>query len=104
LYRDANTGAIDLTFNPSNPNIVYAALWQTRRPPWSTYPPSNGPGSGLYKSSDGGRTWRQLTGHGLPSSPGRIGLSTSPAKPRRVYALVDSEVPEQGGLYRSNDS
>jgi sortilin (neurotensin receptor 3) len=58
LYKDANTGAIDLTFEPGNPQVVYAALWQTRRPPWNAYPPSNGPGSGLYKSADGGRTWR----------------------------------------------
>jgi len=94
LFKDANTGAIDLSFQPGNPDIVYAALWQTRRPPWNTYPPSNGPGSGLYKSIDGGRTWHQLTGHGLPSAPGRIGLSTSPANPHRVYALVDSSEPD----------
>ena len=104
LYKDPNTGAIDLAFQPGNPNVVYAAMWQTRRPPWNTYPPSNGPGSGLYKSIDGGRSWHQLTGHGLPSAPGRIGLSTSPAKPRRVYALVDSSEPDQGGLYRSDNS
>jgi photosystem II stability/assembly factor-like uncharacterized protein len=104
LYKDANTGAIDLAFEPGNSRIVYAALWQTRRPPWNTYPPSNGPSSGLYKSTDGGRTWRQLTGHGLPASPARIGLATSPAKPRRVYALIDSDVPDQGGLYRSDNS
>lgn len=104
LYKDANTGAIDLAFEPGNPNVVYAAMWQTRRPPWNTYPPSNGPGSGLYKSSDAGRTWHQLAGHGLPSAPARIGLATSPAKPRRVYALVDSDQPDQGGLYRSDDA
>ena len=103
LYKDANTGAIDLTFEPGNPSVVYAALWQTRRPPWNTYPPSNGPGSGLYKSTDGGRTWHQLK-DGLPSSPARIGLATSPAKPHRVYALIDSDVPDQGGLYRSENS
>ena len=104
LFKDANTGAIDLSFQPGNPSIVYAALWQTRRPPWNTYPPSNGPGSGLYKSTDGGRTWRLLTGSGLPTSPARIGLATSPAKPRRVYALIDSEAPDQGGLYRSDNA
>lgn len=104
LYKDANTGAIDLAFEPGNPNIVYAALWQTRRPPWNTYPPSNGPGGGLYKSIDGGRTWHQLGGHGLPSSPARIGLSTSPAKPHRVYALIDSGKLDEGGLYRSENS
>jgi photosystem II stability/assembly factor-like uncharacterized protein len=103
LYRDANTGAIDLAFAPGNPNTVYAALWQTRRPPWNTYPPSNGSGSGLYKSTDGGRTWTHLTGHGLPNVPARIGLATSPARPKRVYALVDGK-PEEGGLYRSDNS
>ena len=103
LFKDANTGAISLAFEPGNPNVVYAALWQTRRPPWNTYPPSSGPGSGLYKSADGGKTWRQLTGHGLPSAPGRMGLATSPANPRRVYVLADSSDPDQGGLYRSDD-
>ena len=104
LYKDANTGAIDLAYQPGNPSIVYAAMWHTRRPPWNTYPPSNGPGSGLYKSTDGGRTWHRLTDHGLPSAPARIGLATSPAKPRRVYALVDSQDTDQGGLYRSEDA
>jgi photosystem II stability/assembly factor-like uncharacterized protein len=103
LFKDDNTGAIDLTFEPGNPNTVYAALWQTRRPPWNTYPPSSGPGSGLYKSIDGGRTWHQLTGHGLPTVAGRMGLATSPANPRRVYVLADSSEPDQGGLYRSDD-
>jgi hypothetical protein len=56
LFRDADTGAVDLAFKPGDPDTVYAALWQTRRPPWSVYPPSNGPGGGLYKSSDGGKT------------------------------------------------
>jgi photosystem II stability/assembly factor-like uncharacterized protein len=104
LYRDADTGAIDLAFEPANPSVVYAALWQTRRPPWNTYPPSNGPGTGLYKSTDGGRTWHHLTGHGLPTLPARIGLATSPAKPHRVYALIDSSEATQGGLYRSDNS
>ncbi|MFL6721104.1 MAG: WD40/YVTN/BNR-like repeat-containing protein [Sphingomonas sp.] len=103
LFKDSNTGAIDLAFDPGNPSIVYAALWQTRRPPWNTYPPSSGPGSGLYKSLDGGRSWRQLTGHGFPGSPGRIGIATSGAQPNRVYALVDSAEEGQGGLYRSDD-
>jgi photosystem II stability/assembly factor-like uncharacterized protein len=103
LFKDSNTGAIDLAFEPGNPGIVYAALWQTRRPPWNTYPPSSGPGSGLYKSIDGGRTWHQLSGHGFPNAPGRIGLATSPARPGRVYALVDSAEEGQGGLYRSDN-
>ncbi|MEQ7873523.1 hypothetical protein ABDK56_05910 [Sphingomonas sp. ASV193] len=103
LYKDADTGAIDLAFEPGNASVVYAALWQTRRPPWNTYPPSYGPGSGLYKSLDGGRTWKPLTGRGLPANPARIGLSTSKAKPNRVYALIDSAKEEQAGLYRSDD-
>ena len=69
------TGAIDITFEPRNPNVLYASLWQTRRTPWSVYPPSNGPGSGLFKSTDGGETWREITRNpGLP--PGLIGKIT----------------------------
>ena len=103
LFKDSDTGAISLSFEPGNPNIVYAALWQTRRPPWNTYPPSSGPGSELYKSTDGGKSWHQLIGHGLPNEPGRMGLATSPANPRRVYVLADSANADQGGLYRSDD-
>ena len=103
LYKDDNTGAIDLAFEPGNPQVVYAALWQTRRPPWNIYPPSNGPGSGLYKSTDGGDTWHQLTGHGFPAAPGASASRSAPARPHRVYALVDSATG-QGGLYRSDDS
>src|ERR1043166_1224663 len=61
LGPDANTGAIDLTLEPGHPNVVYAALWATRRTPWSVYPPSNGPGSGVFKSTDGGDHWTALT-------------------------------------------
>jgi photosystem II stability/assembly factor-like uncharacterized protein len=102
LYKDENTGAIDLAFEPGNPEVIYAALWQTRRTPWHIYPPSNGPGGGLYKSTDGGEHWTQITGHGFPDKPGRIGLAVAPSQPRRVYAMVD--VPEAGGVYRSDDA
>ena len=102
LYKDENTGAIDLKFEPGNPSVVYAAMWQTRRPPWNTYPPSSGPGSGLYKSTDGGRSWHQVGG-GFAAAPGRIGIATSDARPHRVYALVDSADESQGGLYRSDN-
>lgn len=102
LFKDENTGAIDLTFDPQNPQIIYAALWQTRRPPWSVYPPSNGPGSGLYKSTDGGDHWQRLTGHGLPSEGlGRIGIAVAPSDAKRVYLVLDAK---EGGLYRSDDA
>ena len=65
LYENANTGAADLAFKPGDPHTIYAALWQTRRPPWNVYPPSNGPGSGLYVSHDGGDHWSRVEGHGL---------------------------------------
>ncbi len=100
LFKDENTGAIDLALDPSNPKTILAALWQTRRPPWNTYPPSNGPGSGLYRSDDGGDTWKPVAG-GFPSEKlGRIGIAFAPADARRVYALVDAK---QGGLYASGD-
>ena len=102
LFRNADTGAVDLAFKPGDPDTVYAARWQTRRPPWSVYPPSNGPGGGLYKSTDGGRTWAAMAGAGLPSTTGRIGLATSAGAPNRVYALIDTK--GEGGLYRSEDS
>jgi photosystem II stability/assembly factor-like uncharacterized protein len=102
LYKDENTGAIDLAFEPGNPEVIYAALWQTRRTPWHIYPPSNGPNGGLYKSTDGGDHWTQIAGHGFPEKPGRIGLAVAPNRPQRVYAMVD--VPEVGGLYRSDDA
>jgi photosystem II stability/assembly factor-like uncharacterized protein len=102
LYHDENTGAIDLAFEPGNPRVIYAALWQTRRPPWSIYPPSNGPGSGLYRSNDGGDHWEQVTGHGLPSEGlGRMGIAFAPSSPYRIYLIVDAK---EGGLYRSDDS
>jgi photosystem II stability/assembly factor-like uncharacterized protein len=101
LYKDENTGAIDIAFGSADGKTLFAALWQTRRPPWNVYPPSNGPGSGLYRSSDGGDTWQPVTGHGFPSDGlGRIGISVSPANPQRVYAIVDAKL---GGLYRSGD-
>jgi photosystem II stability/assembly factor-like uncharacterized protein len=101
LYKNADTGAIDLAIDPSAPDVLYAALWQTRRPPWNVYPPSNGPGSGVYESTDAGSTWKQLT-NGLPAKLGRVGIALSRSRPSRAYALVDSDTAH-GGVYRSDD-
>jgi photosystem II stability/assembly factor-like uncharacterized protein len=102
LFHDENTGAIDLALEPGNPKTIYAALWQTRRPPWSIYPPSNGPGSGLYRSGDGGDHWERVSGQGLPSEGlGRIGIAFAPSNPRRIYLIVDAK---EGGLFRSDNS
>jgi photosystem II stability/assembly factor-like uncharacterized protein len=101
LFHDENTGAIDLAFEPGNPKTIFAALLQTRRPPWNIYPPSKGPGTGLYRSKDGGEHWEQLSGHGLPSEGlGRMGIAFAPSNPRRVYVIADAK---EGGLYRSDD-
>jgi photosystem II stability/assembly factor-like uncharacterized protein len=101
LFHDENTGAIDLAFEPGDVRTIFAALWQTRRPPWSIYAPSNGPGSGLYRSKDGGDHWEPVTGKGLPwEGLGRIGIAFAPSNPRRIYVIVDAK---DGGLYRSDD-
>ena len=104
LYKDENTGAADLAFDPKNADTLYAALWAGRQAPWEIGGSFNGPGSGLYKSTDGGATWRQLA-RGLPTSAdglGRIGMGIAPGDPSRMYALVDA--PKLGGLYRSDDA
>ncbi len=101
LGKDDDTGAIDLAFDPKDSKTILAALWQTRRPPWNTYPPSNGPGSGLYRSSDGGETWKEIRGSGFPSERlGRIGVAFAPSDSKRVCAIVDAK---EGGLYTSKD-
>jgi photosystem II stability/assembly factor-like uncharacterized protein len=100
LYRDEHTGAVNLAVDPSNPRIMYAALWQVRRYPWALE--SGGPGSGLFKSSDGGDTWSEITHHkGLPEGTvGKIGVTVSGADPGRVWAIVENE---NGGVFRSDD-
>jgi photosystem II stability/assembly factor-like uncharacterized protein len=98
LYVDDKTGAIDIQLDPTNPNIIYAGMWQAVRKPWTME--SGGPGSGLFRSTDGGDTWKKLTGHGLPEGIwGRIGVATTP-NPNRVYALIEAD---KGGLFRSDD-
>ncbi len=99
LYKDDHTGGIDVVFDPRNSNVLYASLWQVQRTPWSLS--SGGPGSGLYKSTDGGGTWKRLEGHGMPEGIlGRIGVSVSGGDSNRVYALIEAK---EGGLYRSDN-
>jgi photosystem II stability/assembly factor-like uncharacterized protein len=97
LKVDESTGACDLSMDPTNPRILYAAMWDHQRQPWQVR--SGGPGSGLYKSTDGGDTWERLT-QGLPELMGKIGVAVSPARPKRVWAVIEAE---DGGLYRSDD-
>jgi photosystem II stability/assembly factor-like uncharacterized protein len=100
LKKDADTGASDVHLDPNNPNIVYAGMWQFRRSPWVTT--SGGPGSGLWRSSDGGETWKQLTGSGLPEGEwGKVGIGIAPSDSNRVYALIEAK---EGGLFRSDDA
>ncbi len=122
-----DVGAVEVVIDPVNPQVVYAGLWNTRRPPWFTYAPTNGPGGGIWKSVDGGVTWVQLT-QGLPKEGiGRTGIAVAPTNPKRVYAVVDCllrepgaaapppnpngppgapapQPPQQGGLFRSDDA
>ena len=127
LYMDENVGAVEVVIDPTDARVVYAGLWNTRRPPWFTYAPTNGPGGGIYKSTDGGSTWNQLTAGLPPTGIGRTGIAVAPSNPRRVYAVVDCLVPDpnappppppapqapgrpsppppgQGGVFRSDDA
>jgi len=102
LYKDENTGAIDLAVDPINSRTIYAVLWAARQGPWENGAWS-GPNSGLFKSTDGGSTWHQLTG-GLPAPAeglGRIGIAIAPSDPKRMYAMVEAK---PSGVYRSDDA
>jgi photosystem II stability/assembly factor-like uncharacterized protein len=102
LYRSADAGAVDLSLDPDNPRIVFATFWETRRSFWNIS--SGGPGSGLFRSTDGGDTWEEISrAPGLPDGPlGKLGVSVSPARSGRVFALVEA-MGEKTGLYRSDD-
>jgi photosystem II stability/assembly factor-like uncharacterized protein len=100
LFVSENTGASDLVMDPTNPRVLYAGFWQVRRKPWELA--SGGPEGGVWKTTDGGDSWKKLEG-GLPEGVvGKIGVAISPARPERVWALVESK--EKGGVYRSDDA
>ena len=101
LYRDPKTGAVDISIDPKDPNVVYAALWEAWRKPWGMS--SGGPGSGLFKSGDGGESWSELTHNpGMPTGiDGKIGVSVSPVDDNRVYAIVENR---DGGVFVSDDA
>jgi len=100
LYVDDKSGGIDVVFDPTNPNTLFASTWQVVRTPYSLN--SGGPGSGIFKSIDGGTTWKRLEGHGLPSGIwGRSGVTVSGGDSSRVYALIEAK---EGGIYRSEDA
>ncbi len=104
LYKDENVGGMDLVFDPRNSQTIFASMWASRRPVWTTGGGYTGSGSGLYKSTDGGDTWRQLT-KGLPGPDegiGRIGPTVSPSDPDRMYAWVNAK--KNSGIYRSDDA
>ncbi len=101
LNKGPNVGVSDLAIAAGNSQVLIAGTWNARRPPWSTYAPIAGPGSGLYRSTDGGESWVQLTNHGLPDGDwGRVGVAIS-ADGKRVYSLIEAKA---SGLYRSDDS
>ena len=107
LFVNDSTGAIDIALDPVNPRVLYAAMWHMRRFPWGMH--SGGGHSGLWKSTDAGETWTDIsTNPGLPNTAlGRIGVAVSPANPRRVYATVeapDSVGEPRGGIFRSDDA
>ncbi len=101
LDKGPDIGAVDLALDPSDSGTIYATMWNSRRPPWSQYGPIEGPGSGLFKSTDGGDHWTPITGNGLPQGDWRR-AGVAAGRGERVYALIDAK--SGGGLYRSDDA
>ncbi|HTG87637.1 MAG TPA: hypothetical protein VL907_11410, partial [Pyrinomonadaceae bacterium] len=101
LFKNEDVGAVDLAFDPVDSKTVYATLWNVRRPPWFIYAPANGPGGGIFKSTDGGSTWKEIS-VGIPlEGRGHIGIAVASSNRNRVYAVVDAK---EGGVFISNDA
>ena len=102
IYKDENTGASGVEIDPTNPDVMYASMWEVREGPWEDGNEVNGSGGGLFKSTDGGSTWHPLNG-GLPKELSQIYVAIAPTDPRRLYATVGTA---SAGLafYRSDDS
>ncbi len=101
LFKNEDVGAIDLAFDPVDSKVVYATLWNVRRPPWFIYAPANGPGAGIFKSTDGGSTWKEISA-GIPvEGRGHIGIAVASSNRNRLYAVVDAK---EGGVFISNDA
>ncbi|MGI8548548.1 MAG: WD40/YVTN/BNR-like repeat-containing protein, partial [Gemmatimonadaceae bacterium] len=98
VLGDDNVGAVEVVIDPVNSQIVYAGLWNTRRPPWFTYAPTNGPGGGIFKSSGGGSTWTRLTTGLSQQGIGRTGIAVAATNPNRVYAVVDCLIPDASAV------
>lgn len=110
LFVDENTGCSDLAMDPKNPRVLFAGMWQIEIHTWGRT--SGGPGSGLFKSTDGGVTWKRLEGHGLPKSPvGKVAVAIAPSNPDRVYAMIETgdgipwngKPTQSGQLWRTDD-
>ena len=102
ITKDENTGASDVQIDPANPDVVYASMWEVREGPWEDGNEFNGAGGGLFKSTDGGNTWHQLTS-GLPKDLSQIYVAIAPSDPRRLYATL-SQASGKLGVYRSDDA
>jgi photosystem II stability/assembly factor-like uncharacterized protein len=102
IYKDENTGASDVEIDPSSPDVIYASMWEVREGPWEDGNEVNGPGGGLFKSTDGGNTWHPLT-NGLPKDLSQINLAIAPSNPRRIYATV-AIASGPLAFYRSDDA
>ncbi|HTJ27235.1 MAG TPA: hypothetical protein VMA36_13830 [Candidatus Limnocylindria bacterium] len=100
LYVGPRSGVSEMVADPKNPDVLYAGIWEFQRKPWTFT--SGGTEDGIFKSTDGGKTWNKLTGHGLPEGmTGRVGLAVAPSDPKRIYALIESK---DGILWRSDDA